>query len=144
MMHQLISHACGHEQAHYLTGFASQQERKARWLQTTKCQPCFVAAKRAEQAESAERDGAAIAYLEPPQLIGSDRQVAWATTIRAGQLAAIIAADVQDHADGQRACLLVTDAKWWIDHRDLTSTDLLAKAMLQACTASLAVEGTRP
>lgn len=137
-MQQLIIHACGHEQAHFLSGFASQQERKARWLQTTKCKTCFVAGKREEQAESAARDGVAIAHLDPPQLVGSDRQVAWATTIRAGRLASIVAASPAGEADGQRACLLVTDAKWWIDHRDLTVTDLLAKAKLQVDAAGLA------
>lgn len=134
-MHQLIIHACGHEQAHFLSGFASQQERKARWLQTTKCQPCFLAEKRTEQAESAARDGKAVAHLNPPQLRGSDRQVAWATTIRAGRLAAIVAASSATDATDQRACLSVTDAKWWIDHRDLTVTDLLAKARLQTDAA---------
>jgi len=140
-MEQRITHACGHEQAHHLTGFASQQERKARWLQTTKCRTCFSADKRSEQAEAAARSDVAIAHLDLPQLAGSERQVAWATTIRAGCLAALIAAPVTD--GGEQALVAVTDAKWWIDNRDLTDTDLLAKVRLHA-EASDSVVGGRP
>jgi hypothetical protein len=84
-MEQLILHACGHEQIHYLTGFTSQQDRKATWLRTTKCRTCFKAEKQAEQAAVATRDEAAIAHLDLQPLVGSARQVAWARTIRASR-----------------------------------------------------------
>lgn len=127
-MEQRITHACGHEQVHYLQGFASQQDRKARWLQTTRCRTCFIADKQAEQTAAAACANTAIAYLDLPALAGSDRQIAWAATIRAQRLAAIIATPAADDADGLRACCLITDAKWWIDHRDLADPDLLGKA----------------
>jgi len=127
-MEQLITHACGHEQAHYLTGFASQQERKVRWLRTTTCRPCFIAGRKAEQAEAAQRDGAVIAHLDLPALVGSDRQVGWATTIRAGRMAALVATPVACDAEALRRCAAITEAKWWIDHRDLTDAELMAKA----------------
>jgi hypothetical protein len=126
-MGQIITHACGHEQIHYLSGFASQQERKARWLETTKCRTCFVATKQAAQAEAAVRDSAAIAHLDLPSLSGSDRQVAWATSLRASRLCALVARPVTEEK-GNQICALVTDAKWWIDHRALTDTELLAQA----------------
>jgi hypothetical protein len=123
-MEQLITHACGHEQAHYLTGYASQQERKARWLQTTHCRSCFIAGKKAKQAEAALRDDAAIAHLKLPVLVGSDRQVGWATTIRASRLAGLLANP--ESGTGWQTCLTSTDAKWWIDHREAADGDLLA------------------
>jgi hypothetical protein len=123
-----IAHACGHEQAHYLSGFASQMARKAAWLKTTKCKSCFVAEKRAEQADVIAGASAAIAHLDLPLLSGSDRQAAWASTIRAKRLAAIIATIPPAGSSDYRACCVITDAKWWIDHRDLNDTDLLAKA----------------
>ena len=141
-MEQFITHACGHGQAHYLTGFASQQERKARWLQTTKCRTCFIANKQSEQAAAAARDGAATCHLELPPLTGSDRQVAWATTIRAGRLATMVAADPAVDHDSLQACLAMTDAKWWIDHRNLVDTDLLEMANLRASTACSAGSST--
>jgi len=123
-MEQLITHACGHEQTHYLAGYASQQERKARWLQTTSCRGCFIAGKKAAQAEAALRDDAAIAHLELPALAGSDRQIGWATTIRAGRLAKLLVEPGID--SGWQACLTMTEAKWWIDHREVADADLLA------------------
>jgi hypothetical protein len=125
-MEQLITHACGHEQAHHLTGFASQQERKVRWLRTTTCRPCFIAGRKAEQAQAAERDGAAIAHLDLPALVGSDRQVGWATTIRAGRMAALVTASATGEAVALHRLTAITEAKWWIDHRDLTDAELVA------------------
>jgi len=139
-MEQLITHACGHEQAHYLAGYASQQERKARWLQTTSCRACFIAGKKAAQSDAAVRDGAAIAHLDLPVLAGSDRQVAWATTIRASRLATLIT----DHEAplGWQACVAATDAKWWIDHRELPNADLLAMAATASATGGSLVAAT--
>ena len=141
-MEQLITHACGHEQAHSLTGFTSQQERKARWLRTTTCRTCFIAEKRSEQADAAAQDSAAVAHLDLPALTGSDRQIAWALTIRAKRMASVVALRAVVAGSDHRACLLVTDAKWWIDHRGLSDADLLAKAKLQANVAGLAAGGT--
>ena len=40
-MDHRITHTCGHEQTHFIAGFASQQERKATWLRTTVCGACY-------------------------------------------------------------------------------------------------------
>lgn len=135
-MSKIITHACGHEQIHYLAGFASQQERKARWLETTKCTTCFLATKQAEQAEAAVRDGAAIAHLDLPSLTGSDRQVAWATTLRASRFCSFGTRPVIDE-NGYQVCVLVTDAKWWIDHRALTDHELLEEA--ERCAVEMSI-----
>jgi len=124
-MEQRIIHACGHEQGHYLTGFDSQQERKVKWLKTTTCRDCFVAEKRAEEAAAAALSSAAISHLDLPPLAGTDRQISWASTIRTKRLAALANPDSDANC---YACLQVTDAKWWIDHRDLTDLDLMAAA----------------
>ncbi|MCP8892846.1 hypothetical protein [Sphingomonas faeni] len=124
-MEQRIIHACGHEQAHHLTGFDSQQERKAKWLKTTTCRDCFVAEKRAEEVAAAASSSAAVSHLVLPPLTGTDRQISWASTIRTKRLAALT--NSNSDADWY-ACLQVTDAKWWIDRRDLTDIDLMAAA----------------
>lgn len=127
-MEYRIAHVCGHEQAHYLSGFSSQMERKAAWLRTTQCKTCFVAEKRTKEADAAADDSATVAHLDLPPLSGSDRQIAWAATIRAKRLAAIIAeAPSGDRAD-RPACCVIEDAKWWIDYRNLSDADFLAKA----------------
>jgi hypothetical protein len=127
-MEQRIMHACGHEQGQYLTGYDSQQERKAKWLKTTICRDCFVAAKRGEEATAAALSSAAITHLDLPLLTGTDRQISWASTIRTKRLAALtnLRSDAYCYA-----FLQVTAAKWWIDHRDLTDVDLIA-AVTQA------------
>lgn len=71
-----------------------------------------------------------------PLLTGTDRQISWASTIRTKRLAGITAlCGVADY----HACLQVTDAKWWIDHRDRTAIDLMAAATqapdMQSATA---------
>jgi hypothetical protein len=103
-MEQRIIHACGHEQGHYLTGYDSQQERKAKWLKTS---------------------SATISHLDLPLLTGTDRQISWASTIRTKRLAALTNSN---SAPDYNACLRVADAKWWIDCRDLTDVDLMAAA----------------
>ena len=143
-MEQRITHACGHEQAHYLTGFASQQDRKVQWLKTTKCRPCFVAEKTTAQADAASRDGAAIAHLDLPPLSGSERQVAWATSVRASRLAALIAEPAADGAVAWEVCAPIIDAKWWIDQRDLPAADFLAKAGSYICPANIAADCPAP
>lgn len=127
-MEHAIVHACGHQQIHVLYGFDAQVARKARWLRTTQCRACFVADKQVKQAKVAAEAQAAIAHLDLAALVGSDRQIAWATTIRAERLAALTM-DPSISADaGYEPCLAITEAKWWIDHRDLSHHDLLAKA----------------
>ena len=124
-MEQRIIHSCGHEQAHHLTGFDSQQARKARWLKTTICRDCFVAEKRVEETAAAALSGAAISHLDLPLLTGTDRQIGWASTIRTKRLAAL----TNSNSDADcYACLQITDPKWWIDHRDRTDVDLMAAA----------------
>ena len=143
-MEQRIIHACGHEQGHYLTGYDSQKERKAKWLKTTSCRDCFVAEKRAEEAAAAALSSAAISHLDLPLLTGTDRQISWASTIRTKRLAAFT--NPNSNADCS-ACLRVTDAKWWIDCRGLTDVDLLAAANQASnmhCVPTLMPSTTNP
>jgi len=124
-MEQQIIHACGHEQGHYLTGYDSQKERKAKWLKTTTCRDCFVAEKRADEVAAAALSSAAVSHLALPPLTGTDRQIGWASTIRTKRLAALFSSNSDADCN---ACLRVTDAKWWIDCRDLADVDLMAAA----------------
>ena len=143
-MEQRIIHACGHEQAHHLTGFESQQERKAKWLKTTTCRDCFITEKRAEEAAAAALSSVAVSHLVLPPLAGTDRQIGWASTIRTKRLAAL----TNSNSDADcNACLRITDAKWWIDCRDLTDVDLMAaanRASNMQCVPTLMASTTNP
>jgi hypothetical protein len=134
-MDHTIRHSCDHEQIHYLAGYASQKERKANWLRTAKCRKCFVADKQLEQANATMADEAAIAYLELPPLVGSDRQTAWAATIRAKRLASMLPL-LSSATPDQSACLLISDAKWWIDHRNMSDVDLIQQSKAPSAQAA--------
>lgn len=133
-MEQRIVHACGHEQVHVIYGFDAQVARKARWLRTTQCRTCFIADKQAEQAKEATRNEAAIAHLNLPELVGSERQIEWATTIRASRLVALTLDPVRSANADCALCLKISDAKWWIDHRALPASAFIEKARA-VCTA---------
>lgn len=127
-MDHRITHTCGHEQTHFIAGFASQQERKATWLRTTVCGACY----RKQRQEENERDAAAsqqaVAHLSLAPLNGSERQVRWATTIRAKRIALLRKDQPLDSVETGAALLGIADAKWWIDNRDATDAQLLASA----------------
>ncbi len=59
---------------------------------------CFVAAKRDADAKAAAGDLAAVEHLGLPELTEIARRIAWATTISAGRLAAMLRPDVSDSA----------------------------------------------
>lgn len=142
-MEQQIVHSCGHEQVHFIYGFDSQVARKARWLRTTKCSACFVADKKAQQSEAAARDNATIPHLDRPALIGSERQVSWAETIRVSRLAALLASPYTNADADCSLCLGIADAKWWIDHRDLSHPEFLAQATRHLQIAGMPADGQR-
>jgi len=109
-MEREITHACGHVATHQVYGLSTfDTEREATKLARRKCKACYteVSAARAEAAL------AGVADLGLPDLIGSQRQVAWATTIRAEKLALRRTAS----PDSIERLTMMTDAKWWIDRR---------------------------
>jgi len=127
-MERHVTHACGHQQSHYLPGFAGEQDSKARWLARTKCKVCFIATKRATEAAAATEASLALAPLCLPELSGSDRQVSWATSIRSLRLGSMVADLIADDASHGSAWFRVADAKWWIDNRDVAGADLPTRA----------------
>ena len=78
-----------------------------------------------KRVAAAALSSAAVSHLVLPPLTGTDRQIRWASTIRTKRLAALT--NPNNDADCY-PCLQVTDAKWWIDYRDLTDVDLMAAA----------------
>lgn len=122
MANYAITHTCGHTTTHNIVGTDARGERgqKAEWLASQPCVECARAAKAAEHKAAAEEAAAATADMVA--LKGSDKQVAWAMTIRAAARAAVDAkvAGVTLN-DAQAAALNAlwaqADAGWWIDNR---------------------------
>lgn len=135
-MDHSINHVCGHLQIHHTLGFTQQQLRKVARLESTPCDSCRQAAKRASSAATAAKQAAAIAHLTPASLTGSPRQIAWAKTIRATCLTSLLADPANGTPEACMACAAVSEAKWWIDHRNMPLADLAARA-LEVTTISM-------
>jgi hypothetical protein len=129
-----VSHTCGHDQVHILFGPHKERDRKLDWLAGTPCSECWRA--KQEQERTAANTAAAEANQQMglPALTGSDRQIAWAESIRKPICAAFKEAEQKALADinpdlseaareevGDAIVLLVdevcskAESRWWID-----------------------------
>ncbi|MFR9753851.1 hypothetical protein ACL02S_22820 [Nocardia sp. 004] len=117
-----IVHACGHEREHHLFGNRSHRTSKEKWLAEQDCWDCD----RAEQnTASAAR---AVEADLPAFTSGSDKQIAWAVTIRDQILTDVDHrfSDTGPLRERVRAILLrETRAKRWIDLRNDGATGVL-------------------
>lgn len=98
------TYACGHEGRKQFYGSHKEREYAVKTHFEKVCPDCWKAecAKRNEEAAAKNKDAAL------PALTGSEKQIAWAESIRAklvGKPDFVFA-------------LQKTSAKWWIDHRD--------------------------
>ncbi len=107
-----ITFHCGHEESRIIGGKLREQESKVAWLGTQDCWQCQRAAENAAAVETSAARGW-------PALTGSEKQVSWATSIRAEKLAALLLPVLAG------ALLEQAEARWWIDHR-AESPEILA------------------
>lgn len=149
-----VVHTCEHEWVHDITGgkpFTWPWQAKQRAQMP--CPPCKQEQTRAAIAEVNATSAAYAGEREWPALTGTDRQVAWATTIRGdfldalpGKLAGLLSAARmrgQEFTCGAEAIELIrqialerTDAAWWIEHKARPGTDLMT-----LCRRRLAAAG---
>ena len=128
-MDHTITHACGHWQIHHVLGFTQQQLRKVAMLEAAPCDSCRRAAKREACKAPSKEQGAALAHLALANLSGSPRQVAWAESIRVTRLTNLLADRKNGTTEVCRSCAAIAEARWWIEHRNLSLPDLVARAM---------------
>ena len=113
-----INHTCGHQVTIQLFGKYVDRERRIAYLETCECDECRKAKANAASAAAKEERGLA-------DLTGSEKQVAWANTIREKaykclDTVAQFATNDQAKAmmDGWKAKMdAKTEAKWWIENR---------------------------
>ncbi len=127
MAQYCITHTCGHESRINLIGPYVQREKRLEFLRSRACTECY----RAEQLAAATA-----ASADLPALVGSEKQVNWAMSIRAKALEAIDAAFARageptteaeranrETAQGILAALRAqTHASWWIDNREFAES----------------------
>jgi hypothetical protein len=139
-----ITYRCGHTGIEQRYGKLADRESYMEWATTNKdCPDCY--AKNREAERQTERQQAVIANQGLIALIGSEKQIAWAETIRASMLkgSADIAARAAEQMEsdnpdrrraGEFAIEIITQlcnearATWWISNRESTLQDEIRKA----------------
>lgn len=119
-----IKHTCGHERVYQIVGAINDRDRKINWLASQDCPDCRKAAEKATTEATANKSP--FAQIAAAELIGSEKQIAWARDIRAkvaADLVSIIPATI--YAETNQVFASKTSAKWWIDNRNLTIKDLV-------------------
>jgi hypothetical protein len=117
------TYACGHEGRENVTGKTEERMYRVEKLFSGLCPECR---KRQQEEEHAQVNAQAeIKSLEHsfPQLSGSEKQVAWANTIRMKFYEDCISR--QDNPD--KIINIETDAKFWIDNRNNLCQDFIDK-----------------
>lgn len=127
-----ITRACGHTESVQIYGKVSERDRLASYEERKDCEECYKASQIAKRAEAAQVAADAAKASGLPALIGSEKQVAWAETIRANMIAghedvrAKLASKDDEVAHATMGALdrivACNSAKWYIDHRDDADT----------------------
>ena len=112
--------SCGHTEEKQLIGKGSERESKIEyWENYGICSECYKAQQEAKQLEANKRAARKAEINKRIELTGSEKQVAWATTIRESimeQLEKILnnspqAVKIHTHLNN------ITEAKFWIDNK---------------------------
>jgi hypothetical protein len=123
-----ITHTCGHTETYDMLGHVASRLERAGRMEATTCPACRAAANNT----AADADGTLL-----PLLTGSDKQVAWALTIRQRALRSVDAFMVAHTGDAERLEIWQTlrahlveqrRAGWWIDRRDAGPQALVNEA----------------
>lgn len=128
-----ITHKCEHIEEVQLFGKMEDRERRIAYLESIECDECRKAKVNAEASAAKEVRGLA-------NLTGSEKQVAWANTIRENaykcldMLSQFANNDqAKQMMDGWRSKMgAETSAKWWIDNRYNLPSDSSKQAAREA------------
>jgi len=133
-MKAIVKRTCGHLELVYVDGSAADRTRELRYQATKRCREC-------EHASVIEESEGL------PELIGSEAQVAWAMAVRLRYIELWVAAVEEGYGPVFRELPYMTEeaiaiadevidavsnelfdqtaARWWIDHRYDTKTDMM-------------------
>ena len=122
MAHYDVGHSCGHTVEVELFGKVSHRYEKIEWMERQLCPDCYREMKAKEREQENERAAELAKSLGFSELEGSEKQVAWANTIRQEVYENICQLETQHQVNGYalvvEAISLERSAKWWIDHRN--------------------------
>lgn len=140
-----VEHSCGHTVEVQLQGKMTERTRKLEWLAGQDCPACEKAERAAKHNAANAAAAQANAEAGLVTLHGSDKQIAWAETIRAQFIPGLQAklAEVQSKATEANAALVAQavemiqsiidekSASYWIDSRDLEKAEVLIMRKMQ-------------
>lgn len=131
MAQYTVTHRCGHQATHQIYGPGRHREWRLKKLAEELCPECEEAERQRRNAEAAAKNR----EMGLPPLTGTEKQVAWAESIRAhimkeldDELAAGLAAGEQITEEGQMlidTLMAQTEARWWIDARHFSIRSLM-------------------
>jgi hypothetical protein len=135
-MNYTVRHVCGHDQSHDFFGPSRERDHKRRFVAEQPCRDCL-------KRITVERAEAHNETYDLPDLVGTDKQNAWALTIRYQSLvmvdrvlAAIGELADRDQVNAARLRLHgIDDAHWWIANaKDVTEAGRRVKIGLNDWT----------
>lgn len=132
-------YSCGHEGRINIIGPTKDRQRKADWYFSNVCPECYKKYLKEERENKNKEAAEKSAEMELPKLIGTEKQVAWANSIRIEKINALMKKNekiaemlerkglekipeenigIKEISDATDYFIRVyTDAKWWIEHR---------------------------
>lgn len=143
-----ITFSCGHAERRDIIGKVKDRESKAQWMAEGLCSECWEAEKKRKFEEENKKAAEEAKEYGLPDLTGSEKQVAWATTIRQEWIAeaekqiARIEERLANNPEPEKAnrairgiraavddrLLKNVDARSWIDSRGESVLDFVMKA----------------
>lgn len=124
-----VTRSCGHEERFQITGNSRYREWQISKLEGEPCSDC-VEARRQEENAAATKENAEAGL---PALLGSERQVGWAETIRKKILDEVdsVLSDLAGKdwfEDAMRVVMSQQSASWWIDRRGMSLLCIVEEA----------------
>jgi len=131
-----VTRECGHEEEIQIYGPGKDRESKAEYEATKLCGTCYQAKIQADRKAESEQAAEQSKATGLPALQGSDKQVAWAESVRAEYLAGVVKAEqllaanfgARGAAEAAKALPEIrkqaesrTSAHEWIERRDRTA-----------------------
>jgi hypothetical protein len=124
MAWRTVEYSCGHSQELQFYGPGRERDAKQEWMERGICPDCYRAQKEDERRQENERAASIAGTIGFAALTGSDKQIAWAATIRQKSLEKLLTQNgIRDKIVG--VFNAETSAKWWIDHRGMTPYSIL-------------------
>ena len=130
-----IEYKCGHTDRMQLYGPYAERNRKIEWYkENVICPACKAARQKEEAAQQIKTDTEA----GLPALSGSPKQIQWAVMLRKAYMDKLEDAFVRRQTEESPDVIRIvsrevvlgkqTEAKWWIDHRDMSALAMLKGA----------------